>query len=73
MFSRSDWAASKQTYPGVAMDTDGFLKRQELDADEICGSLATEVDSLVTQIERFSVLVVLDAELRALVRTINCT
>jgi hypothetical protein len=57
----------------MAMDTDGFLERQELDAEAICGSLATEVDSLVTQIERFSMLVVLDAELRAFVRTINCT
>ena len=54
------------------MDTDGFLERQELDAEAICGSLATEADSLITQIERASVLVVLDAELRALVRTINC-
>jgi hypothetical protein len=55
------------------MDTDDFLERQELDADGICGSLSTEIDSLVTQIERASMLVVLDAELRAFVRTINCT
>ena len=56
---------------GAAMDANAFLERQESDADESCGSLATEVDSLVTQIERFSMMVVLDAELRAFVRSIN--
>ena len=41
------------------MDTDEFLEREELDAGDVCGLLATEVDPYLTQIKRASVLIVL--------------